>query len=174
MRLTAMSLLLLASAALGSSDARGSLERGDKALEKAREANGTKLLRALESAKPHFKRARALLAREMEGAPGDVALAKLRDEAGRKLVGILNAETAIYLNRGARSLATKRNKEALAILPSDARAKALKDAIESEEPYEFDAKMVSALLGGQGSQGGAQAFGADGRFLGRRTPPARP
>jgi hypothetical protein len=174
MRRTAMSLLLLASAALATGDARGSLERGDKVLAKARDAKGAKLLRVLEASKPHFKRARTIALREMEGAPGDKALARLRDEASQKLVGVLNVEAAIYLSRGARSLAAKRNKEALAILPSDARAKALKGAIESVEPYELEATMVTALLGGEGSQGGARATGVDERFLDRRAPFARP
>jgi hypothetical protein len=168
MRITAITLLL-ASGALAGTSAGSALERGEKALEAARNAEGTKLLRALEGAKPHFKRARGLAARGMEGAPGDEALKRLHEDATNRLVAILNAETAIYLDRGARKLAAKRNVEALALLPKDARAKALEDAIANPEPYVFDASMVHVLLGNGSSQ--AHARPADSRYLGRRAAP---
>jgi hypothetical protein len=169
MRLTAPGLLLLASAAFAGVMERvdGHLAKGAKALEAANGVEGMKLLRALEAAKPHFKRARALAARGLEGAPGDAALAKAQADATQRLVGILNAETMVYLSRGARTLAGKRNGEALKLLPEDSRAKELKDAIENPAPYEFDAQMVDSVLGGLAGKP-ASRHEADRRFGARR------
>lgn len=149
MKFMALGLVLLATGAIADTQATidDQLARGEKSLEAARGAEGTKLLRALEAAKPHFRRARALAERRLEGAPGDAALAKAKTDATLRLVGILNAETAIYLNRGSRSLAGRRNGEALALLPQDARAKAFEAVIADPAPYEFDAQIVDVLLG---------------------------
>lgn len=148
MKLTVPGLLLLASAAVAGSEERidQSLAKGEKALAKAAEVEGAKVLRALEAAKPHFRRARTLAAQGLEGAPGANELVKRHEAATNRLVAVLNAETAIYLNRGALSLAKKRNGEALALLPADARAKALAKAIEDPATYEPDARVVEGLL----------------------------
>jgi hypothetical protein len=170
MKLTALGLLLLGSAAFAGSEERidAYLAKGEKALAAVREVEGAKVLRALEAAKPHFRRARALAAQGLEGAPGAVVLEKQYATATRKLVAILNAETAIYLNRGALSLAKKRNGEALALLPNDARAKALADAVMNPAPYEFDAQLVDGILGSAQAGKPAARTEADRRFSGRR------
>ena len=170
MRFAVPGLLLLASAAFAGAQERidAHLAKGDKALEAARGEDGTKVLRALEAAKPHFKRARALAGRGLEGAPGAAALEKAHLSATQRLVGVLNAETTIYLDRGARSLARKRNGEALELLPADVRAKALADAIENPAPYEFDAQLVDGILGKAGASKPVARHEADRRFGGRR------
>jgi len=183
MKCTALALLLLASAGLADTGSKidGNLAKGEKALEATRDVKGTKLLRALEAAKPHFKRARALAARGLEGAPGDEALAKAHADATRRLVAILNAETVIYLDRGALSLAAKRNAEALALLPKDVRAKMLEDEVKDAEPDEIDASLVDKILKGDdafarvGSLGVVlrDRRGAEKRYLERRTVPVR-
>ena len=72
MKLAVPGLLLLATAAFAGSEERidSSLAKGEKALAKAGEVEGAKVLRALEAAKPHFRRARTLAANGLEGAPG--------------------------------------------------------------------------------------------------------
>jgi len=170
MRFAVPGVLLLATAAFTGAQETidAHLAKGEKALLAARGVEGTKALRALEAAKPHFKRARALAAKGLEGAPGAAALEKAHLTATQQLVRILNAETMIYLGRGALPLAKKRNGEALKLLPADARAKALADAIENPAPYEFDARIVDSLVGG--AQGGKPAARreADRRFGARR------
>lgn len=185
MRVTALTLLLLASAV--AADARSkrieaSLAKGEKALEAAREdAKGTKLLRALEAAKPHFRRARGLAARGLEGAPGDEELAKAQADATKRLVAILNAETVIYLDRGSLSLATKRNAEALALLPEDARAKMLEDEVKDPKPADVDATLADEILRSSDSFGQVGSLGAvirnrqvaERRHLEQRAAPVR-
>jgi len=174
MRLTAPALLVLASAALADvpSQVEAYLAKGEKALVAMHEARGTELLRALEAARPHFLRARKLAAKGLEGAPGDAVLAKAHADATGRLVGILNAETVIYLERGARPLAKKRNEEALKLLPKDARALALKDEIENPAPYVPDARIVDTTRGGQAGKPEARTE-ADRRVLGRRAAATR-
>jgi hypothetical protein len=104
----------------------------------------------------------------LEGAPGAAELVKRHEAATARLVAVLNAETAIYLHRGALSLAKKRNGEALALMPSNARAKALADAVMDPAPYEFDAQLVDGLLGGAQAGKPAPRAEADGRFSDRR------
>jgi len=170
MRFTVPGLLLLASAAFAGAQERvdAQLAKGEKALGAASGADGTKILRALEAAKPHFKRARALAVQGLEGAPGAAMLAKAHESATARLVGILNAETVIYLQRGALSLAKKRNGEALRLMPADARAKGLADAIANPEPYEFDTRVVDSLLGQAQAGKPAARAEADRRFSARR------
>ncbi len=169
MRVAVPGLLLLASAAFAGSQERidAQLAKGERALEAARGVGGTKVLRALEAAKPYFKRARALATQGLEGAPGAAPLAKAHESATRRLVAILNAESAVYLDRGALALAKKRNGEALRLLPSDARAKALAVAIANPEAYELDAQLVDSLVGGQTGKPAAR-HDADRRFSARR------
>lgn len=164
MRFTAV-LLVLSTLALADARIETSLAKGETALARGSGAEGSKLLRALEAAKPHFARARKLAAAGLEGAPGDAALTKAHADATRRLVGILNAETVIHLDRSARSLAKKRNEEALKLLPKDARALELKDTIANPEPYEPDARLVD--LGSPAGRPEART-GADRRFLDRR------
>lgn len=170
MRFAVPGLLLFASAAFAGAQERidAQLAKGEKALEAARGVDGTKVLRALEAAKPHFKRARALAVQGLEGAPGAAALAKAHGSATERLVGILNAETAIYLDRGALPLARKRNGEALRLLPADARAKALEEAIANPAPYEFDPRPIDSLLGGTQGHRPLARTEADRRFSARR------
>jgi hypothetical protein len=104
----------------------------------------------------------------LEGASGAAGLEKRYEAATARLVAVLNAETAIYLDRGALSLAKKRNGEALALLPTDARAKALADAVMNPAPYEFDAQLVDGLLGGAQAGKPAARSEADRRFSARR------
>lgn len=169
MRFTVPGVLLLASAAFAGAQETidAHLARGERALLAARGVEGTKALRALEAAKPHFKRARVLAAQGLEGAPGAAALEKSHLTATQQLVRILNAETTIYLDRGALPLAKKRNGEALKLVPADPRAKALADAIENPAPYEFDTQVVDSLLGGQAGKPAARRE-ADRRFGARR------
>ncbi len=150
MKLVVPGLLFLASAAFAGTQERvdAQLAKGEQALEAVRGVDGAKVLRALEAAKPYFKRARTLAVQALEGAPGAVGFEKAHAHATQRLVGILNAETAIYLDRGARTLAKKRNGEALRLLPADARAKALEEAIANPAPYEFEARLVDLLVGG--------------------------
>jgi len=168
MRFTVPGLLLLASAAFAGAQERvdAQLAKGEQALKAVRGVEGTKALRALEAAKPYFQRARALAAREMEVSPGAILLEKAYGEATDRLVRILNAETIIYLDRGARALAKKRNGEALRLWPTDARAKALEEAIANPAPYEFDYRVVVAVLGGHQERPIGRA-GAVRRNLGR-------
>ena len=170
MKLAVPGLLLLASAAFAGTEERidQSIAKGEKALALAGEVEGAKVLRALEAAKPHFRRARTLAAQGLEGAPGAAGLSKRHEAATARLVHVLNAETAIYLQRGALSLAKKRNGEALALLPKDARAKALADAIENPATYEYDAQIVDGLLGSVHAGKPAARPEADRRFLDRR------
>ncbi|MCK6459083.1 MAG: hypothetical protein L6Q95_04230 [Planctomycetes bacterium] len=169
MRLTAIALLLLASAASAdrSSRVEALLAWGEKALVAAQEAKGSELLRALEAAKPHFRRARSLAWKGIEGAPGDAALLKAHSDATGRLVAILNAETSIHLERGARSLARKRNEEALSLLPKDAHGLLLKDTIEKPEPYEPDVRIVDTIRGARPGAPAARTE-ADRRIVGRR------
>jgi hypothetical protein len=169
MRLAAIALLALASAASAEAPSRidALLAKGEKALVAAQGAKASELLRALESAKPHFRRARTLAWKGIEGAPGDAKLVKAHADATGRLVEILNAETSIYLERGARSLARKRNEEALGLMPKDAHALALKDAIESPAPYEPDARIVDTIRGAKPGAPTARNE-ADRRALGRR------
>lgn len=168
MRLAALLLLLASAASAGAQErADALLAKGAKALEAAQGAKGTKLLRALEAAKPHFRR--ALAVKGSEGAAGAAALAKAHATATARLVSILNAETAIYLERGALSTAKKRNEEALKLLPGDARAKALQTAIEDPAPYEFDLRVVDTVFGGSGrAERSAGRVEADKRIVARR------
>jgi hypothetical protein len=174
MRLTAMTLLLVASAAFSEAPSRidALLARGEKALVAARGKEGSALLRALEAAKPHFRRARSLASKGIEGAPGDMKLAKAHSDATGRLVGILNAEASIYMERGARSLARKRNGEALSILPKDAHALSLKAAIENPAPYEPDARIVDTIRGAKPGAPAARTE-ADRRVVGRRAAATR-
>lgn len=169
MRLVPIALLLLASAALADAPSRveAALAKGEKALVAAHEAKGSELLRALKAAKPHFRRARTLAWKGIEGAPGDAVLLKAHADATGRLVAILNAETSIHLERGARSLARKRNAEALSLLPKDARALVLEDAIGNPEPYEPDARIVEAIRGAKPGAPAARTE-ADRRILARR------
>jgi hypothetical protein len=174
MRLTALALIGLASAVLADAPSRidAALAKGEKALVAAHEAKGQELIRALEAAKPHFRRARALAWKGIEGAPGDAALAKAHADATGRLVGILNAETSIYLERGARSLARKRNDEALSLLPKDAHALTLKDAVANPAPYEPDARIVDTIRGAKPGAPAARTE-ADRRMVGRRAAATR-
>lgn len=168
MKLTTTALLLLASASFADAPSRveASLARGEDAILSIHDAKGTKLLRALEAAKPHFARARRLAAKGLEGAPGDEALANAYANATGRLVAILNAETVLYLERDARPLARKRNGEALRLLPKDERALALKDAIASPDPYVPDVGVVD-LVGGVTGKPQART-GVSQRYLDRR------
>lgn len=170
MKLAASGLLLLASAAFAGTEERidASIAKGDNTLAAAHEVKGNRALRALEAAKPHFRRAMALAAQGLEGAPGAARLVKGYEAARARLVAVLNAETAIYLQRGALPLAKKRNGEALALLPGDARAKRLADAIENPASYEFDAQLVDGLLGSAQAGKPAARPEADRRFSARR------
>jgi hypothetical protein len=173
MRVTALTLLLASAAfAAASSRIEASLAKGEMVLVTKHGAKGMELLRALETAKPHFRRARTLAANGLEGAPGDEMLAKAYAGATGRLVAVLNAETVIYLERGARSLAKKRNEEALKLLPKEARALALKEAIADPAPYEPDARIVDLILGRQAGKPAART-GADRRFLERRAASTR-
>jgi hypothetical protein len=169
MRFTVPGVLLLASAAFAGAQETidAHLAKGAKALLAARGVEGTKALRALEAAKPHFKRARVLAAQGLEGAPGAAALEKAHLAATQKLVGILNAETMSYLDRGALALAKKRNGEALKLLGKDPRAQSLADLIANPAPYEIDAQFVDSLLGGKAGKPAARRE-ADRRFTARR------
>lgn len=185
MRVTALALLFLATAVFADGRSKrieASLARGEKALAAAHDhVKGTKLLRALEAAKPHFKRARSLAARGLEGAPGDEALAKAHADATNRLVAILNAETVIYLGRGNLSLAVKRNAEALALLPEDVRAKMLEDEVKDPEPAEVDATPADEILRSSDAFGQVGSLGAvirnrrvaERRHLEQRATPAR-
>jgi len=176
MRLAAITLLLLAAPVLGGTTGNPVVEkhvaRGEKALAAAAKKEGTKLLRVLESAKPHFRRAQAVVARALKKAPEDEALRAAQAGVLERLVAILNAETVIYLDRGALSLAKKRNAEALKLLPQDDRAKELAEAIENPDDYELDAREVHAVLRANGTAVRENAprdrRAADGRFLRRR------
>jgi len=174
MKLAATALLVLASVTLADAPSRidASLAKGEKAIVAVKDAKGAKLLRGLQAAKPHFRRALKLAVKGLEGAPGDEALAKARANATGRLVAILNAETVLYLERGARSLAKKRNEEALKLLPKDKRALALKDAIANPDPYEPDVGIVDLIGGGAGKP--EARTGVSQRYLGRRaTSPTR-
>jgi hypothetical protein len=182
MRRTVLASLLFVSAALADAPKPDAyLAKGEKALEAARDVKGTKLLRALEAAKPHYRRARAAAARGWKGAPGDEALTNALAAATKRLVGILNAETVIYLDRGNLSLAAKRNAEALALLPKDVRAKVLEGEVKDPEPKDEDASLVDSILRGDrafaraGSLGARlrDRQGANQRFLERRAQAAR-
>jgi len=176
MRLAAISLLLVAAPVLGGTTGNPVVQkhmaRGEKVLASAAEKDGTKLLRALEAAKPHFRRAHAAAERALRKEPGDEALRKALAGAVDRLVAILNAETVIYLDRGVLPLARKRNAEASKLRPGDARVKELEDAIANPDDYEFDAREVHAVLRANGTVARETAprdrRAADQRYLKRR------
>ena len=145
MRSAAIALLLLSAPILAAGDlavARKHLERGEKALAAVGKKRGdAKRLKAFQRTKPHFKKARARALTGLkklkklkkgkagkEGKAGE--LEAVLAKATLRLVGVLNAETILYLKRRAYSQARKSSDEALALLPKDAEAERLAKEID--------------------------------------------
>lgn len=125
MRYAAALLLMAATALAAPADslarAERDLDKAAKALKAAPAKAGRKRIARLQLVKARLHSARRIVNSTLPRADESLhpALLDVHDRAVLQLVSILNEETGYYLRANKKSLARKRNREALKLLPKD-------------------------------------------------------